>query len=265
MTLHLADARNVTVRDADLVVTDPPYRLSQGGRSPNPASPRGGWLKDYDNKGQPVICNIGWDEIMDICFQSLSPRAHAYVFCHKDNFDEAANAAKRVGFRRHNLLSWNKRTVMPNRWYMQPLEFILFLYKGKARTINNPSDKAYSEIFWPDETKHPTEKPWPLLQSYIRNSSEPGATVFDPFMGSGSTGVAAAKNGRDFIGVEIEQQWFDVASARIAKAEREFSIFDRRGDLFTDAEGRDRLLQGDDRQRGVGDLLSAQITKQLEF
>ena len=248
MTLHLADARNVVVRDAALVVTDPPYRLTQGGRTPRADAMRGGWMADYDNKGSPVTCEIDWPEIMDICFQSLAAQSHAYVFVNDKNMYPALAAAIVAGFRVHNILTWYKRAATANRWYMKNAEFILFLGKGPAFKINNCGSMACIEMYWPDETDHPTEKPWPLLERYIRNSSEPGATVFDPFMGAGSTGVAAAKNGRKFVGVEIEQQWFDVASARVARADREFSVFGGGG--------------GGGRQ---GDLLTAQMTTQLDM
>ncbi|PLW79084.1 DNA-methyltransferase [Cohaesibacter celericrescens] len=222
MTLFHADARDIVVRDAACAVSDVPYRLTMGGKSPHPDAPRGGWLKDYNNKGQPVTCDISWDEIMDLLFRSLAARSHAYVFTNDKNLREAMNAADRAGFRLHNVLLWNKRSAMPNRWYMKPVEFVLFLGKGKAFTINQPGSMSLVEMPWPDETNHPTEKPWPLLQRYIRNSTDEGASVFDPFMGSGSTGVAAAKLGREFIGVEIEREWFDVAEKRIAKADNEF-------------------------------------------
>ncbi|WP_319498223.1 site-specific DNA-methyltransferase [uncultured Cohaesibacter sp.] len=225
MILHLADARNITVRDAALLVADPPYQLSQGGKSLDPRAMQGGWMADYDNKGLPVTCEIGWPEIMDICYRALAAQSHAYVFVNDKNMHPALAAALAAGFRIHNVLVWYKRTATANRWYMKNAEFILFLGKGPAFKINNCSSMACIEMYWPDETAHPTEKPWPLLERYIRNSSEPGAMVFDPFMGAGSTGVAAAKNGRDFVGVEIERQWFDVASTRIAKAAREFSVF----------------------------------------
>lgn len=222
MTLHHADAREITVRDAALIVSDVPYKKQSGGKSNHPDAPNGGWVKDYDNKGEIVECKISWDEIMDIVYQSLANQAHAYIFSDDFNLRDAQNAAERVGLKQHRLLTWNKHVCMPNRYYMQPQEFVLFLRKGAAFTINYPGSKAYADMRWPKETNHPTEKPWPLLQRYIRNSSDEGATVFDPFMGSGSTGVAAAKLGRSFIGVEIERKWFDVAETRIAKAIREF-------------------------------------------
>ena len=244
MTLYLADARDVPVKDAALAVSDPPYLLSSGGKTPGKNSPKGGWLADYDNKGQPVFCSVTWAEIMDLYFQALAQQAHAYIFCNDKNLREAQNAAVKAGFRLHNVLVWNKRTAMVNGWYMKNCEYVLFLGKGRAFKIKDCGSMTCHDLFWPDETKHPTEKPWPLLQRYIENSSDAGATVLDFFMGSGSTGVAAAHCGRAFIGVEIERKWFDVAKERIEKAERAAQVLN----------GQRQALAGEAVQLSMGGL-----------
>lgn len=77
---------------------------------------------------------------------------------------------------------------------------------------------ALQSIFQRDESTHPTEKPVPLAEIYIKNSTEPGMTVLDPFMGSCSFGVGAINVGRKFIGIEKDKKWFDVALTRIEKA-----------------------------------------------
>lgn len=68
---------------------------------------------------------------------------------------------------------------------------------------------------------HPTEKPVDLLQYYILNSSSPGDLILDPFMGSGSTGEAALKCGRKFVGIEIDNNYFQVAEKRIKQIKEE--------------------------------------------
>lgn len=67
--------------------------------------------------------------------------------------------------------------------------------------------------------KHPTAKPVPLLEYLIRTYTNPGETVLDCCMGSGSTGVAAVNTGRDFIGIELDQQYFQIAQERIERAQ----------------------------------------------
>lgn len=227
MILHHDDARNVVVRDIGCMVFDAPYPLTSGGKSDHPDAPNGGWMKEYSNNGKPVTCNITWPEIMDIAWQSTASQAHIYSFVNDKNIFPALQAAFACGFRLHNVLTWFKRTAMPNRWYMKNQEFCLFLYKGAGRMINDPGSMALVEMYWPDETNHPTEKPWPLLQRYIENSSEIGEPIFDPFMGAGSTGKAAIRSGRDFIGIEIEQQWFEVAQQRCLRAERDYALRNR--------------------------------------
>ena len=72
---------------------------------------------------------------------------------------------------------------------------------------------------------HPTEKPVPLLRSWVDQFSNPGETVCDPFMGSGTTGVACVQRGRSFIGIEREQQYFDMACKRISAAYAQPDLF----------------------------------------
>lgn len=75
---------------------------------------------------------------------------------------------------------------------------------------------------------HPTTKPWRLMSQLVECFSDQGSVVFDPFMGSGSTGVAAVRLGRRFIGIEIEPRYFDMACRRIEAAQKQ-------GDLFRDS------------------------------
>lgn len=103
-------------------------------------------------------------------------------------------------------------------------EFILFAHKGrhnllcgrKSNIWRVPRDKA---------GEHPTPKPVALMANCIRNSTNVNDLVLDPFMGSGSTGVAAVQEGRHFIGVELEHEYFDIACRRIEGALRAPQLF----------------------------------------
>lgn len=201
---------------ADLICTDPPYRLTSGGKTPGGLHERIG-DDDYDNSGQIVDCDIDWPDFMPLFYAALAENAHAYVMANNRNVEPMLIEARRAGFRFHNLLYWDKETVTPNRWYMKNAEFTGFFYKGTAFAINDPSSKAGVRCPHRDETKHPTEKPVPLMGMYIRNSTQPGGVVLDPFMGSGTTGVAAVRAGRGFIGIEKNERWFEVARQRIEK------------------------------------------------
>lgn len=99
---------------------------------------------------------------------------------------------------------------------MKNAEYILFLRKEKAKTINNAGSKTVHEFDNIIGNKsHPTEKPIELMELYITNSSNIGDVVLDPFMGAGSTGLAALKNDRKFIGFEIDKKYYDIAEKRL--------------------------------------------------
>lgn len=74
-------------------------------------------------------------------------------------------------------------------------------------------------------TKHPTQKPVPLCEYLILTYTNPGDTVLDNCMGSGTTGVACVKSGRNFIGMEISPEYFAIAESRIKAAQAQPSLF----------------------------------------
>jgi len=139
---------------------------------------------------------------------------------------DARNAIEDVGFKFHRLLQWDKVTVSPNRWFMQPCEFAWYHYKGRARPITNPSSKA--KVTWPhrDETKHPTEKPVGVMKFWIEQCCDVGAMV-------GTTLIGAARAGRCAIGIEQDQKWFDVAVERVTRD----SLTSSTSDLFAGVGG----------------------------
>ncbi len=121
---------------------------------------------------------------------------------------------------------WHKLNPMPrnmNLHFVNSTEaWVYFTYKKKTGTFNNDGKVLHDFI----ETavaangerkygKHPTQKPVQLMEFFIKVLTNEGDTVLDPFMGSGSTGVAAKKNNRNFIGIEIDENYFQIATRRI--------------------------------------------------
>ncbi|NTG73276.1 site-specific DNA-methyltransferase [Agrobacterium rhizogenes] len=193
-TLYLGNSMEImpALIPADLVVSDVPYSLTTGGKAKSQKTMSGIFAADnYANNGQLVMATVPFPAMMN---------------------------ALHAGFQFHNLLVWDKVSPTANRWYMKNLEFTLYLWKGRARTINNPSSKQLIRGGVDKETSHPTEKPVYLMEEYILNSSAHGETVLDPFMGSGTTGVACVKTGRKFIGIEIDPIYFELACERIRDA-----------------------------------------------
>lgn len=222
MRLIQEDFLKAKILPIDLIVTDPPYRWNKttGGRAKNDpfAAKWQGKITGKDVVRASLKHNsIKFTDWMQKAYDVLKNPGHCYIFVNDKNVQDALNAATAVGFRLHNILTWKKNNCTPNNWYMKNSEFILFLYKGKAFPINNRNTKQileYKNISGKLKL-HPTQKPVPLLKELILNSSRKNDVVFDPFMGSGSTGEAALACGREFIGCEIDPQYFVIAQQRL--------------------------------------------------
>lgn len=224
-TLYLGDCLEIlpTLDKVDAVVTDPPYLLVSGGVT---RPMMGGKFNssEYDNKGAIVATDLDWSDFMPVIYAALN-EGHAYFMANNRHVAEAIKQGESAGFKFHNLLVWDKGTATPNRWYMKNCEFTAFLYKGAAKQINDCGMKQLISCPIVFNADHPTEKPVAIMESYIKNSTQRGNAVLDPFMGSGTTGVACAKLGRKFIGIELEPKYFDIACKRIEDAYRQPDMF----------------------------------------
>lgn len=218
-TLICGDALDIlpTIEGMDLCLTDPPYELTSGGNAEHETSMQGCFAKDrYENSGNFFEGDIPeWSDFMPLLYGCLRDNAHCYTMADSKNQLEMQVQALAAGFQFHNLLYWDKGTCTPNRWYMKNAEYVGLFFKGKAFRINDCGSKQGIYVPQVDETMHPTEKPVALMKHYIMNSTQPGEVVIDPFMGTGTTGIAALRAGRKFIGIERDPRWFEVAKARI--------------------------------------------------
>jgi hypothetical protein len=201
---------------ANLVLSDPPYRLTSGGSSTGEMG--GIFAKDrYDNSGD-LFPMVEWAEMAPLIHLAMTSDADAVIMTSDREMQAARGAFEAAGLRFHHLLVWNKGTVTPNRWFMPNCEFALYLWKGRARAISNPSAKQLVRVAQRDVTDHPTEKPVMLMRHWMEMCSGPGDLVLDPFMGTGAAMVAALRAGRRAVGIEIDPRWFDAAVARVRDA-----------------------------------------------
>ena len=233
-TLYCGDAMDIMplIPKSDLAISDVPYPLTTGGcGDPKSHKKMSGIFAvgNYSNDGQIVRATVPFPKMMRAIHGALKADADCYVMANDKNVHPLTDAALDAGFRFHNLLVWDKVAPTANRWYMKNLEFTLYLWKGRAKTINNPSSKQLIRGGVDKVSGHPTEKPVYLMAEYVSNSSKRGDTVIDPFMGSGTTGVACALLGRKFVGIEIDQKFFDLACRRIEEAYKQ-------PDMFVEAE-----------------------------
>lgn len=209
----------------DLIVTDCPYKIVGGGcRVEDKGNEPSGILARRSQKtNDDTVKNsrtgklfnhndIEFKDWLPEVYRVLKNNSHCYIMVNSRNLSKLQSECEKVGFKFQNLLIWDKGNVTPNKYYMQGAEFILMLRKGGAKNINNIGTSNILRIPNIRGGKlHPTQKPVALMKILIENSSNENDVVLDPFMGSGSTGVACVESGRKFIGVEIDKQYFDIA------------------------------------------------------
>lgn len=204
----------------DLLVTDPPYKTITGGDSNGKNSERPKGMLSSNHK-LFAYQNIKISDWMQLCYKVLKQGSHAYIFTNTLNLSEMLNEAKKVGFKLHNLLVWEKNNCTPSQYYMKNCEYILFLRKGKAKWINDIGGSKtihhFNNII--GSKTHPTEKPVELLKFYIANSCNEGDIVFDPFMGTASCGIACKELKRKFVGCEIDKKYFDIGISKLCGCE----------------------------------------------
>ena len=224
--LILGDCREVlpTLPKVDAVATDPPYGIvnqfgSMGGNGTRtlqfewdkPEAIRGGI------RGGIACCK---------------PSAAVFVFTGFDTCELARDELRDAGFV-VKPAAWVKKCPPPagkGNWW--PSGFELAMYGYRRSPWFGDTDPKRSNVFvsdsyrygQPGKVDHPTQKPLGLMVRIVRSIVPPGGVVLDQFMGSGSTGVAAANLGRKFIGIERERRYFDIACERIARAKAQGTL-----------------------------------------
>ena len=206
----------------DLVVTDPAYKTTKRGISVNTTT--GGLVRsDLGKQGKIFKYNeIKPIEYIPELYRILKEGSHCYIMTNHVNLYEMLTVAQDHGFHFIKSLIWNKGNKIMGQCYMSQFEYILFFRKGKHKKINNCGTSDILDI--PNKKQkdpngnnlHDTEKPVPLIQILIENSSNPNDLVCDPFVGIGSCPIACKITGRRFIGSEIDSKYFDIAKTRLS-------------------------------------------------
>ena len=203
----------------DLVVTDPPYKVTARGNAGN----SGGMMKKkLSMQGKIFKHNdIKPSEYIPELFRILKDGSHCYIMTNHVNLQEKLNVATETGFKFIKSLIWNKGNKIMGQYYMSQFEYILFFRKGKGKKINHcgtadilnvPNKKEKGED---GKNLHDTEKPVELMKILIENSSKEGDVVLDPFMGIGATCIACKELNREFIGIELDEKYFNIALERL--------------------------------------------------
>ncbi len=203
----------------DLIVTDPPYKVTARGNAGN----SGGMMQDkLSMQGKIFKHNdIKPSEYIPEFYRLLKDGSHCYIMTNHVNLHEMLNVAKESGFHFIKSLIWNKGNKIMGQYYMSQFEYILFFRKGRGKKINKcgtadileiPNKKTKGED---GKNIHDTEKPVELMKVLIENSSNIDEVVFEPFMGVGSTIMACIELDRKYIGCEIDEKYYNIAKNRI--------------------------------------------------
>ena len=210
--------KGIPDESVDLIITDPPYKTTSRGSSGG----TGGILKEEINKRGKVFKHndIEFNEWLPELYRVLKYTGHAYIMSNNKNLKNMLIEIENVGFNIYKTLIWAKNSPITNMYYMDSHEYIIFCRKGKAKRINNCGTKSVLNVDNPRNKVHPTEKPVELMEILVNNSSQEGELVLDPFMGSGSTGVACVNTNRKFIGMELDEEYFKIAEQRIMEEEQ---------------------------------------------
>lgn len=221
LRLHQRDAVDwlgtLASGSVELVITDPPYESLEKHRAIGTTT-RLKHSKASSNDWFSIFPNARFPELFSEIHRVLAKNAHFYLFSDQETMFVAKPAAERAGFKFWKPLVWNKARIGMGYHYRSQYELILFFEKGKRKL----ADLGVADIITEPRIRggYPTEKPSRVSEVLVRQSARPGELVVDPFMGSGSVGVAALAHGCRFAGNDIAPAALALAGARLGLAER---------------------------------------------
>ena len=210
--------RDLAAESVDLVITDPAYESLEKHRAVGTTT-RLKHSKASSNDWFNIFPNARFGELFAEIYRVLAPDTHFYLLCDAETMFVAKPEAEKAGFKFWKPLVWDKRTIGMGYHYRARYELILFFEKGKRRL----NDLGIPDIIEVPRIRggYPAEKPVAVAEVLIGQSTEPGVegaarqVVADPFMGSGSVGVAAVKLGRRFLGNDLNPEAVQIAARRL--------------------------------------------------
>lgn len=224
----LAALRELPSDSADAIVADPPY--SSGGftrsdrnQKPSEKYQSTGTARQYgefsgdnrDARSWHYWCTLWISE----CLRIVKPGGYFLTFTDWRQLPTASDALQAGGWVWRGIVAWDKTTAAraPHTGYFRhQCEYIVWGTKGTSRpaTHGGPFPGCFTIPVLQKDKFHVTGKPTALMVELVK-IVPPGATILDPFMGSGTTGVAAVRTGRRFIGVETDDHYLEIARKRI--------------------------------------------------
>lgn len=219
-TLYHGDCMEIlpTLGLVDAVITDPPYGINT--------------KSDGDGKLNPWadLCNSAYWYTAWIaeCHRRLQPHGCLWTCLNWRSLVTFKKAALDARWAIESLMVWDKCWIGPGGSRgLRPSYELVALMARERFSIDDRGLPDVQRFKWSSlkPNGHPAEKPIDLMRFLVTNSTKEGAVVLDPFLGSGTTGVAALETGRQFIGIEHDPAWFDAACQRLDNSLRQAPLF----------------------------------------
>lgn len=229
--------RSLEDESIDLIVTDPPYNLGKFMKNRQVGIKR---MRDnfFAHAGWDDLEYEKWVENMDLFLKHsnriLKKKGALVIFMSLIKIETLVKLAEKHDLYYKTTGVWHKLNPMPrnmNLHFVNSIEgWVYFVSKGKTGTFNN-NNKVLHDFIESGLTsgnekkygKHPTQKPEKIISHFVELLSNKNDIVLDPFMGSGTTGVAAVKNNRRFIGIELNAEYCKISQNRIQEVLEERS------------------------------------------
>ena len=263
----LVEMVKLDTESVNLVFADPPYNLSNGGFTCHAGRAvsvnKGKWDKSRGvDKDFEFI--LQW---LKECKRLLKPNGTIWISGTYHSIYQCGYALQKLDYHILNDICWFKPNASPNlscRYFTASHETLIWASKKKSsgHTFNYQEMKngrfpkdfikkpgKQMRSLWAIGTpqaeekqfgKHPTQKPLDLLERIILAASNKGDIILDPFMGSGTTGIAALRHGREFIGIELDEEYYKVACTRILDEIKDIPL-----QLFEDETWKEQMQSQD--------------------
>ena len=200
----------------DLVVMDPPYLLNLN-KIKNTSS-----INNYANELMGL--KDGFDlKVLDMLIPKMK-KINMYIYCSKRQVRDLIEYFINKDCN-YEILTWHKQNPSPliNNNYLPDTEYVIFAREKGVKLYGNYHTKRKYYISGVNQIdkkkyKHPTIKPLPFIENHIINSSKEGDLILDCYCGSGTTLVGAIKTNRNFMGFEIDKNYYEIAKQRVAEA-----------------------------------------------
>lgn len=223
----LEGMKRIEPKSVDLIITDPPYLHVKGGMKSKKYN-TGTWKANSDM----VTRMSDFDkskiyEFLDVIIPKMK-KVNMYIFCSKLqllHYFEYLSEHKKLKF---DLLVWDKvkYSMKSTKFYTSDIEYIVRIYEpgvSLRKVFVEDGSKSNINLYLKKQSyqqpkgEHGTMKPVDMLMNFINVASDKDQLILDPFIGSGSTAIAAINTNRNFIGFELDETYFNLANERIEK------------------------------------------------